>query len=98
MALHDSIEHSPRSSRVVPIRHEHNGSELMQVAPWRRRALDSVAAQSAPPALWVVVDDGSTDETPANPGGATIPENPLGKVDGGGFESMPLKQSTLRAT
>ena len=29
------------------------------------RTLDSVAAQSAPPALWVVVDDGSTDETPA---------------------------------
>jgi glycosyltransferase involved in cell wall biosynthesis len=27
--------------------------------------LDSVAAQSVPPALWVVVDDGSTDETPA---------------------------------
>jgi exopolysaccharide biosynthesis WecB/TagA/CpsF family protein len=30
-----------------------------------RRTLDSVAAQSVPPALWVVVDDGSTDETPA---------------------------------
>lgn len=29
-----------------------------------RRTLDSVAAQSVPPALWVVVDDGSTDETP----------------------------------
>jgi poly-beta-1,6-N-acetyl-D-glucosamine synthase len=29
------------------------------------RTLDSVAAQSVPPALWVVVDDGSTDETPA---------------------------------
>jgi poly-beta-1,6-N-acetyl-D-glucosamine synthase len=29
------------------------------------RTLDSVAAQSEPPALWVVVDDGSTDETPA---------------------------------
>ncbi len=29
-----------------------------------RRTLDSVAAQSIPPALWVVVDDGSTDETP----------------------------------
>lgn len=29
-----------------------------------RRTLDTVAAQSIPPALWVVVDDGSTDETP----------------------------------
>lgn len=30
-----------------------------------RRTLDSVAAQTVPPDLWVVVDDGSTDETPA---------------------------------
>jgi glycosyltransferase involved in cell wall biosynthesis len=29
-----------------------------------RRTLDSVAAQTVPPALWVVVDDGSNDETP----------------------------------
>ena len=29
-----------------------------------RRTLDSVAAQSIKPALWVVVDDGSSDETP----------------------------------
>ncbi len=33
-------------------------------AKFIRRTLDSVAAQSIPPALWVVVDDGSTDETP----------------------------------
>jgi len=30
-----------------------------------RRTLESVAAQSVPPKLWVVVDDGSTDATPA---------------------------------
>jgi poly-beta-1,6-N-acetyl-D-glucosamine synthase len=30
-----------------------------------RRTLESIAAQTVPPALWVVVDDGSTDETPA---------------------------------
>lgn len=33
-------------------------------AKFIRRTLDSVAAQTIPPALWVVVDDGSTDETP----------------------------------
>jgi len=33
-------------------------------AAFMRRTLDSVAAQSVPPALWVVVDDGSKDETP----------------------------------
>jgi len=34
-------------------------------AAYVRRTLDSVAAQTCPPALWVVVDDGSNDETPA---------------------------------
>ena len=34
-------------------------------AQYLRRTLDSVAAQSVQPALWVVVDDGSSDETPA---------------------------------
>lgn len=34
-------------------------------AKYLRRTLDSVAAQTVLPALWIVVDDGSTDETPA---------------------------------
>lgn len=33
-------------------------------ARYARRTLDAVARQSEPPALWVIVDDGSTDSTP----------------------------------
>lgn len=33
-------------------------------AEYIRRTLNSVAAQSVPPVEWIVVDDGSTDETP----------------------------------
>jgi biofilm PGA synthesis N-glycosyltransferase PgaC len=33
-------------------------------AQYARRTLEAVAHQSEPPALWVIVDDGSTDETP----------------------------------
>jgi hypothetical protein len=33
-------------------------------AVYMRRTLDSVAAQTVPPALWVIIDDGSKDETP----------------------------------
>jgi hypothetical protein len=36
MALHESIEHSLQCARVVPSGHEHNGSELMLVSPWRK--------------------------------------------------------------
>jgi glycosyltransferase involved in cell wall biosynthesis len=34
-------------------------------ASFMRQTLESVSRQSEPPALWVVVDDGSTDATPA---------------------------------
>jgi poly-beta-1,6-N-acetyl-D-glucosamine synthase len=34
-------------------------------AQYLRRTLDSVALQSVPPALWLVIDDGSTDDTAA---------------------------------
>jgi len=34
-------------------------------AAYARRTLDSVTGQTVPPALWVIVDDGSTDGTPA---------------------------------
>lgn len=33
-------------------------------ADFMRQTLDTVVAQSVPPALWVIVDDGSTDDTP----------------------------------
>jgi biofilm PGA synthesis N-glycosyltransferase PgaC len=33
-------------------------------AKYARRTLDSVTSQSEPPTLWVIVDDGSKDETP----------------------------------
>jgi biofilm PGA synthesis N-glycosyltransferase PgaC len=48
-----------RSRRYVLI------SPCRDEAQYLRRTLDSVAAQSVPPSLWIVVDDGSTDDTPA---------------------------------
>jgi poly-beta-1,6-N-acetyl-D-glucosamine synthase len=50
------VNHSLRYLLISPCRDE---------AQYLRRTLDSVAAQSVQPALWVVVDDGSTDGTSA---------------------------------
>src|SRR6185503_11465116 len=56
----DRVHQAPMRNRryvlIAPCRDE---------AEHMRRTLDSVMAQSVPPALWVVVDDGSTDETSA---------------------------------
>lgn len=46
---------SRRYCLVTPCRDE---------AQYARRTLDSVVRQSVPPALWVIVDDGSKDDTP----------------------------------
>jgi poly-beta-1,6-N-acetyl-D-glucosamine synthase len=54
----NELFHVNRSRRYLLI------SPCRDEARYLRRTLDSVAAQSVPPALWVVVDDGSTDETP----------------------------------
>ena len=47
---------SARYVLITPCRNE---------AEYARRTLESVVNQSIRPALWVIVDDGSTDETPA---------------------------------
>ncbi len=45
----------PKYVLITPCRDE---------ADYGQRTLDSVRAQTVPPALWVIVDDGSTDATP----------------------------------
>ena len=40
-------------------------SAVRDEGEYARRTLDSVTSQTAPPALWVIVDDGSTDQTPS---------------------------------
>src|SRR5271156_6341191 len=51
--------------RVNPSRRYLLISPCRDEAQYLRRTLDSVASQSVQPAAWVIVDDGSTDETPA---------------------------------
>ncbi len=55
----DTTMQAPADDRYVII------SPCRNEAKFMRQTLDSVAAQSLQPALWVIVDDGSTDETPA---------------------------------
>lgn len=50
---------------MIPSRRYVLVSPCRDEAAYMRRTLDSVAAQTVPPALWVVVDDGSRDQTPA---------------------------------
>jgi len=49
------MDHRPRYCIITPCRDE---------ADYARRTLDSVLGQTRPPDLWVIVDDGSTDQTP----------------------------------
>jgi len=51
--------HSTTSGKYVLI------TPCRDEAKYARRCIESVLAQSVLPALWVVVDDGSSDETPA---------------------------------
>ncbi len=46
---------------AIPARHPLPGRGEIPCA----RTLDSIARQTVPPAAWIIVDDGSTDETPA---------------------------------
>jgi hypothetical protein len=36
MTFHDSIEQAAHSSGAIPGDYEHNGSEIVLVAPWRK--------------------------------------------------------------
>jgi len=61
----DSLDVSNKHCPVTSSRRYLLISPCRDEARYLRRTLDSVAAQSVPPALWVVIDDGSTDDTPA---------------------------------
>ena len=49
-------DHDPKLLIVSPVRNE---------AAYLQRTIDSIIAQTVRPTVWMIVDDGSTDETPA---------------------------------
>ncbi|MCF2906676.1 glycosyltransferase [Octadecabacter sp. CECT 8868] len=51
-------------NKAIPNRSYALISPCRNEAEFMRRTLDSVVAQTVTPSLWVIVDDGSTDETP----------------------------------
>jgi biofilm PGA synthesis N-glycosyltransferase PgaC len=60
-----SASTSPREMNHMPCRRYVLVSPCRDEAEHMRRTLESVMAQTVPPTLWVVVDDGSTDDTPS---------------------------------
>jgi len=65
--LSASRQSPPHRSRAADTRVGHDYlliSPCRNEAAYMRQTLDSVLAQSIRPAKWVIVDDGSTDETP----------------------------------
>jgi glycosyltransferase involved in cell wall biosynthesis len=63
--------HAPRGEMQTPSPPAAAGRRYCLITPCRdeaafaRRTLDSVARQTIPPARWIVVDDGSADDTPS---------------------------------
>lgn len=59
-----SVIHSPASTAPAPGRRYCLITPCRDEAKYARRTLDSIVNQSITPALWLIVDDGSKDETP----------------------------------
>jgi biofilm PGA synthesis N-glycosyltransferase PgaC len=67
--IEQSINHGPtpteRGDQPAPGRRYALITPCRDEAQYARRTLECVTRQSVPPAIWVIVDDGSRDETPA---------------------------------